>query len=318
MDEKNLLICDKEFRYANALGENIMQRSELFFRVFICTSLESALQFRKGQEIHVLIIDEGFTEEEREKIEAQHSFVLTKEKCNVLRNEEKEIKKFQSSERILAEILETFVEKSNTTILKEIATSKQKVVAVYSPIHRIGKTTFAIGLGKEFAKKEKTLYLNLEEYADVGGRFAFSEGRNLGDLLYYMRQEEGNMALRLSAMVMKMDELDYIPPILMSFDLREITVEEWKQVIGGILRETNYETIILDLGESVQGVVELLQLCDRIYMPILEDVVSRRKIERYEEGLKRMHMSSIESKTYKFAAVTDMSAYARKIVKEEG
>ena len=53
-------------------------------------------------------------------------------------------------------------------------------------------------------------------------------------------------------------------------------------------------------------------------MPILEDVVSRRKIERYEEGLKRMHMSSIESKTYKFAAVTDMSACARKIVKEEG
>ena len=84
------------------------------------------------------------------------------------------------------------------------------------------------------------------------------------------------------------------------------------------IEKTNYETIILDLGESVQGVVELLQLCDRIYMPILEDVVSRRKIERYEEGLKRMHMSSIESKTYKFAAVTDMSACARKIVKEEG
>ena len=139
----------------------------------------------------------------------------------------------------------------------------------------------------------------------------------MGDLLYYMRQEEGNIALRLSAMVMKMDQLDYIPPILMSFDLREITVEEWKQVISGILKETYYETIILDLGESVQGVMELLQLCDRIYMPILEDVVSRRKIERYEEGLKRMHMSSIESKTYKFVEVTDMSAYARKMVKEE-
>ena len=76
MDEKNLLICDKEFRYANALGENIMQRSELFLRVFICTSLESALQFRKGQEIHVLIIDEGFTEEEREKIFWKHTAEL--------------------------------------------------------------------------------------------------------------------------------------------------------------------------------------------------------------------------------------------------
>ena len=318
MDEKNLLICDKEFRYANALGENIMQRSELVFRVFICTSLESVLHFGKEREIHVLIIDERFSREEREQIEAQYTFVLTKEKCNALRNEEKEIKKFQSSEQILAEVLETFVEKSNTTILKNIATSKQKILAVYSPIHRIGKTAFAIGLGKEFAKKEKTLYLNLEDYADVGGRFACSEGRNLGDLHYYMRQEEGNMALRLSTMVMKIDELDYIPPMLMSLDLREITPEEWKQVISGIFKETNYEIIILDLGESIQGVLEVLQLCDRIYMPILEDAISRRKIECFEAGLKRMHISSIESKIYKFRAVTDMPAYARKMVKEEG
>ena len=41
MNEKNLVVCDKEFRYANGLGENISERSELALRVHTCTSLES-------------------------------------------------------------------------------------------------------------------------------------------------------------------------------------------------------------------------------------------------------------------------------------
>ena len=40
-----------------------------------------------------------------------------------------------------------------------------EVIGVYSPIHRIGKTQYALQLAKEFAKKGNTLYLNLEAYA---------------------------------------------------------------------------------------------------------------------------------------------------------
>ena len=37
MNERNLVVCDREFRYANGLGENISERSELAFRVHTCT-----------------------------------------------------------------------------------------------------------------------------------------------------------------------------------------------------------------------------------------------------------------------------------------
>lgn len=317
MNEKNLVICDKESRYAEKLGENISARTELSLKIHTCTDLEHVMELLSDREIHILIIDEVFTQEKREKIQAEQVFVLTKEACKDLRSGEKEVYKFQSSDRILAEIFETYFETTNQNILKSVKKSTCKMIAVYSPIHRIGKTTFAVALGKELARKEKTLYLNLEEYAGVEGQFMKAEGRNLGDLLYYMRQENGNTALRLSTMLGKLEDLDYIPPILISTDLKEIKFEEWKQLLEAILENSVYENVVLDLGEGVQGLLQILQLCDRIYMPVLDDTVSKRKLNQFEEELRCLQMQDLMQKTHQFAAVKDMEAYARKITKEE-
>lgn len=316
MNEKNLVICDREFRYANGLGENISKRSELALRVSTCTCLESVMQFLEGREIHILIIDEDFAYEERSKMKAEQTFVLTKESCRDLGYEEKEIYKFQSADQILAEVFEVYYDKTKLSILKSVKKPKQRIFGVYSPIHRVGKTTFAIALGKELAKKEKTLYLNLEEYPDVEGRFMRADGRNLGDLLYYMRQENQNIAMRLSAIIGRLEELYYVPPILMSSDLKEVPFEDWQNLLG-ILNESIYENIVLDISESVQGLPGLLQMCDRIYMPVLEDAVSKKKLALFEENLQALRLTEVLRKTHQFIALEDMEAYAKKLVREE-
>lgn len=318
MNEKNLVICDRELQYANGLGENILERKELALRIHVCTSVEKVLLSMKEREVHILIIDEAFAYEERVKIKAEQIYVLTKENCHDLSEEEKAIYKYQSADKILAEVFEAYYEKTNHNILKNIKKPKQRLIAVYSPIHRIGKTTFAIAMGNALAKKEKTLYLNLEEYPDTQGRFVRSEGRNLGDLLYYMRQEGGNIGLKISMMVGKIEELDYIPPILISTDLKEISLAEWRKLLETILRESIYETLVLDLSESVQGLFEILQMCNEIYMPILEDGISKRKLGQYEEVLHRLNLRNLAEKTHVFVAKEDMEMYAKKIIKEEG
>ena len=45
MNEKNLVICDKEARYAKGLGDNISERNEMAFKVYACTSAESVRCF---------------------------------------------------------------------------------------------------------------------------------------------------------------------------------------------------------------------------------------------------------------------------------
>lgn len=317
MNEKNLVICDREFRYANGLGENVSERKELAIKVYTCTKMESVSCFQKKKLIHILIIDERFTFDKRNQIEAEQVFVLTKDGCKDLQENEREIYKYQHADNILKEIFETYCEHTENDILRTVKKRKQRLLAVYSPIQRIGKTTFALTLGKEFAKKNKTLYVNMEEYPDINGRFMRAEGRNLGDLLYYMRQEKGKFALRLSNVLGQIEELDYILPILNSKDLKEITEEEWKELVELIVKESIYETIILDLGESVQGLFSILQMCDQIFMPILEDEVSILKMKRFEESLETLKMNNILQKTDRFVSTHDLEEYAREIAEEE-
>lgn len=317
MNEQNLVICDRDFRYANGLGENVMERRELALKVHTCTNLESLMQFSATHKIHILIIDESYTQTERAQTGAEKIFVLTKTSCKDLTKEEKAIYKFQCADLILAEIFETYCENGSPLLLKQMKKKKRKLVAVYSPIHRIGKTTFALAFAKEIARNERTLYLNLEEYAGAGHRFARAEGRNLADLLYYMRQEEETLGMRISMMLRKIEELDYIPPILLSSDLKDISEEEWCDLLERIRDETVYETIVLDLSESVQGLFSILKKCDCIYMPVLEDELSTAKITQFEEQLEQLELGEIWKKTNRFVAADDMEAYAKRISKEE-
>lgn len=316
MSEKNLVVCDKELRYATGLGENISLRTEFALRVHICTSVDSVKQFREKQKLHILIIDEGFAYVEREQMDAEQTFVLTKGRCQDLGEKEKEIYKYQSADKILATVFETFCGQKENNLIKKMNTQKKKLIAVYSPIHRIGKTTFAIALGRELARTSRTLYLNLEEYADVGERFIRAEGKNLSDLLYFTRQEE-NIALRLSTMIAHMGELEYIPPVLLGADLKEISLEEWQSFLTFVLNETVYETVILDLSESIQGLLEILQFCDKVYMPVLEDGISKQKVQRFEEMLRQMGLSGLEQKIHQFVVVEDMELYVKRMIQEE-
>lgn len=316
MSEKNLVVCDKELRYATGLGENISLRTEFALRVHICTSVDSVKQFREKQKLHILIIDEGFAYVEREQMDAEQTFVLTKGRCQDLGEKEKEIYKYQSADKILATVFETFCGQKENNLIKKMNTQKKKLIAVYSPIHRIGKTTFAIALGRELAKTSRTLYLNLEEYADVGERFIRAEGKNLSDLLYFTRQEE-NIALRLSTMIAHMGELEYIPPVLLGADLKEISLEEWQSFLTSVLNKTVYETVILDLSESIQGLLEILQFCDKVYMPVLEDGISKQKVQRFEEMLRQMGLSGLEQKIHQFGVVEDMELYVKRMIQEE-
>lgn len=197
MSEKNLVICDSEFRYANNLMENIAERKELAVKAYACTTWEHVKLFAKEKKIHILIVDEKCSEKERKAVNAEQIFVLTTGVCRELQEDEKSIYKYQCVDKILAEIFEVYFQRTNEDIMKNVKKENLKMLAVYSPIHRAGKTRFAVELGKEMAKKRKTLYLNLEEYAGTGGIFQKGEQGNLGDVLYYTKQQNSNFGIRL-------------------------------------------------------------------------------------------------------------------------
>lgn len=315
MNEKNIVICDSEIRYANRLAANICERREFAVKVYACSSLEQAGRLSEKRPIHLFVVDEGYPKEERADINAEQTFVLSKDRAANLCENEVEIYKYQSADEIIHSMFETYMENTGKDVMPIIHKTSAKLVAVYSPIHRIGKTKFAIALGKALAKKKRVLYLNLEEY---GG---FSEGEdsgmNLGDLLYHMKQGNGKLGLRLQTAVKKTEELEYVPPIPMVLDLKEVLLEEWVALLEVLMQDTVYEVVILDMGESVQGLFQILELCDRIYMPVIEDEISREKEKQYQNNIEKLNLEKVKKNTYRFVMREDMDAVVKKQIKEE-
>ena len=69
------------------------------------------------------------------------------------------------------------------------------------------------------------MYLGMETYGGEGGHFP--EGtQTLADVLYYARQEQSNIGTVLTTIVRHSENLDYIVPMPVSEDIKEIDSEE--------------------------------------------------------------------------------------------
>ena len=315
MSDKNVVICDREIRYANGLGENISEREDLAVKVYVCSSFEHVLELEQAKKIHIFIVDEEITYAQRTQIGANQVFVLARGKVADLGEEEWAIGKYQCADEIIRQVFEFYVDRTKENVMRCMNKERARLVAVYSPIHRVGKTTFALALGRECAKSKKVLYLNLEEYA--GMEVSQDTNMNLGDLLYYLRQGNGNLGIRLQAAVKEDEGLDVVPPIPVVLDLKEVPWEEWEALITQLLENSLYEMVVLDVGESVQGLFPLLELCDRVYMPVLDDEISRRKVKQYQDNVEQLKLEKLKRITSQFVMPQNPEGFARILMKEE-
>lgn len=303
MYARNLVICDKEQQYAKNLLQMFSSQKERPVQLYLFHTLEELMRFSRQKKVHILLIGEEFSRKQRGQVPAEARFVLVKdgqgtlaEDEDVLAEDEVGICRYQSAEEIWEQIVGGTPEKEGGPV-RPGAKVKGEIIGVYSPIHRIGKTRFAMELGKKLAEKQPVLYLNLEAYS--GGDYYFPErtGQDLGDLLYYIRQEKGNLGLRISMMAGQAGNLDYVFPMPYMRDLREVKGEEWIKLFCQILEQCIYEKVILDLSDSVDGLFDILKSCSVIYTPYIEDGAARAKLSQYVENLRRTGLEEILEKT---------------------
>lgn len=294
MSKKNLVICDCEFPYVHYLMENILEKKAPSLHVFVCTTWEKVMELMDTRVVHILLLDESFLYVPATELDnMEQVFVLTHRKEAEEIQGRRAVYKYQHVDRILAEVFE------NSGISFQTRTSGTRVFAVYSPIGRCGKTSFAIALGKELARGGKTLYLHLDSYSGQEMLEREEENLNLGDLLYFLKQEHTNPASRLAAMTLQDERLDFLLPIPISTDLKEVVKEDWLLLLEWLEKESPYENILLDIGEGVQGIFDILNRCDKIYMPMVPDEVSERKLCCYERNLQAMNLGNLEKKTFR-------------------
>ncbi len=294
-----LAIYDLESGYADSLMQYIHQKQNMPFKTVAFTNKNALYEYLKEHHIDILLISVTDMEKELEDEDIEKIILLSNGKIFSEYIGYASIYKYQSSERIIREVLDYFVEVHNCENIVTNISQSVEIVAVYSPVKRIGQTILSLTLGQILANDFTTLYINMEEFSAFDKIFHQSYEGDLSDLMYFYKQSPDILPIKLKAIVNTIHKLDYIPPLVYSKDLRNIDTGDWVELIKSVVATGMYEKIVIDLSSVVADVFSILDICSKVYMPTINDMVSSMKISAFEEYLVRSENSEIIDKIIK-------------------
>ena len=63
--------------------------------------------------------------------------------------------------------------------------------------------------------------------------------------------------------------------------------------------DSDYRVVVIDFGNDICGLFQLLSQCTKVYIPVLPDIVSKDKIENFEWNLREEHFEKVMESSQK-------------------
>lgn len=298
MKQKIFALCDLEENYAFRMAEYISDKISMPYKLHIFTQTEKLKTFLDEHKISVLLIAESALSKLKTQLDIPNVFVL-QESDEKIETDYRCINKFQSPEEVVREMAEEIAELEGWGGNKCAAITKSKMIGVYSPVKRCLQTSFALTMGQLLAREHKALYLNFECYSGFSQLLHREFAADMMDMVYYFRCAREKLAIRLPYIVQNINGLDFIPPGQSSIDMQEIAGEDWSGLLEAIEEASDYDYLILDLTDGMNGLFELLTRCYKIYTITKDDGFAMAKMNQYEKILQLNEMDDIAGKTVK-------------------
>ena len=296
MKKLNFAICDLEASYACRLMNYITEKQNIPFEILVFSGIESLREFTREHRIELLLISSRMMCEEIDQMDINRVIMLSEGQVAPQYEDYPTVYKYQASNNLVAEVMNFYASETGGQVPYFMKRHAQ-IIGIYSPVRRCGKTCFALTLGQILAKKQSVLYLNLEECAGFAELTGQSYSADITDVMYFVRQNKGNVIFKVQAIVQHLGNMAYVPPAYSSDDLREVNQEEWMSLLESVTSLGGYETVILDLDGTAEEQIPLLSACTQIYSPTCEGVMAKAKIAQYERLLKEMECEEILKET---------------------
>lgn len=293
---KVMVLCDTEEEYAQLLTEFLKRHKDLPWELHTYTSVDELLLREQHQPVSMLVVAESTYTEEIKKLQPDRLVVLNE--SGVMHWKELHyVDKYQQAEEVLKYLLSVYMEIADVQFPRLRKNSKAVFIGNYSPVRRSMQTSFALTMSQLLAQEHRTLYLNFEHYAGIAELLPDIQTFDLADLLYFLNAEKDKFYLRMQSMLHHRGKLDYIPPMKSGQNLLTVTAAEWQGLLQKIEDTGEYEYVILDLSESMQGLFDILRLCRHIFTMTGEDRISRGKLLQYEQILSLYEYEDVLDKT---------------------
>ena len=258
--KKIMAVYDEDPFYAERLSDYINRREDGIFSARAFTSRKRLEEFARDHGIDVLLTgtlsEGGFP-----GLPSVQRILLTEEEVRAGEGGGHGIYKYQSGDDILREVMAAYCETpEGKTDFPGLPASGKRIIGVYSPVGRCGKTSLALAMGQLLAREEKLLFITLDTFTGFSGLLDEQWKRDLSDLIYYYKQGRFH-GLQLNSVIYYLGDMAWLPPIRFPDDYNQITSEEMADFLLKILEEGGYGTLVLDIGNYGRQVMPLLEIC---------------------------------------------------------
>ncbi len=293
--EKILALCDTEEEYAQLLTEFLKKHKNLPWKIHTYTEVEELLRAEK-EPFEMLVVSETAYCEALQSLQPLRIVVLNE--SGVMRWANiPYVDKYQKAEEVLQCLLRVYMEVADTRLPRIKRNCNTTFIGNYSPVHRSMQTSLALTMSQILAGEHPTLYLNFEHYVGIPELLPDMQTLDMADLLYFLNAEKEKFRLRMQTMMKKVGNLDYIPPMKSGQNLLTVTADEWMSLLQKIDELGEYEYVVLDLSESMQGLFDILRMCKKIFTVTQEERIAESKLLRYEQLLSLYEYEDVLVKT---------------------
>lgn len=293
--EKILALCDTEEEYAQLLTEFLKKHKNLPWKIHTYTEVEELLRAEK-EPFEMLVVSETAYCEALQSLQPLRIVILNE--SGVMRWANiPYVDKYQKAEEVLQCLLRVYMEVADTRLPRIKRNCNTTFIGNYSPVHRSMQTSLALTMSQILAGEHPTLYLNFEHYVGIPELLPDMQTLDMADLLYFLNAEKEKFRLRMQTMMKKVGNLDYIPPMKSGQNLLTVTADEWMSLLQKIEELGEYEYVVLDLSESMQGLFDILRMCKKIFTVTQEERIAESKLLRYEQLLSLYEYEDVLVKT---------------------
>ncbi len=288
-----LAVCDVEEGYARSFLAylNARERMKLPFDFRAFTNAGELKDYAADHEIEILLISERAADESVRALPAGKLIILTEGQTLPELESYAQVYKYQSADRVVREVLDCYGAEKLAAARPARRRQRGRLAGVYSPASFSQRMLFSLTLGQILAGNQAVLYVCLDGYSGLTEMLRPGEGASLSDLLYTYRRKGTVTEAHLREALCRLRQLDCAVPAVAPEDLQSLSGSEWSGFMDALLQAGRYDVLVLDLGDVVRDLPEVLETCGEIWLPLQADVLSAAREKQFENSLKSRHPS---------------------------
>lgn len=260
-------ICDMDSHYSLSLMDYINMHANIPLKCAAFSSCRALAEYLERDRLDMVLLDEHIEYET-----GLPQIKMTERRMDG--NQKNAIYKYQNIDDIVHALL-IFLAEEKHDLLSEL-----RIYGVYSPLGRCGKTRLALGICH---CHPESLYIGLEDYpqlaeTDRSEIMAVSE-----QFLFLLLSQNESIVDLIRSYPCTGKVFRVIYGSLCFSDGRQIERKHINWLCELLRKQALFKRVVFDIGTGTMSEPNLLDCFDCVFVPVLEDAVSKSKLQLFNE-----------------------------------